>query len=100
MHRYNDGREEGFFQEDEDENQPPQEVEAIIAMQGDLLGTMELDLAEQSLNQQLLETAVKLARQDLFWYFRHPSTKMRRIERIYRRLTGLVRESLEEKEEE
>lgn len=93
MMRYNsdDGREEGFFQEDEDQEAPPQEVEAIIEMQGGLLEVMELDLTEQGLNQQLLETALSIAKQDIWWFLRKPATKVRRIERIYRRLTGLVR---------
>ncbi len=100
MKRYNeDGQGEGFFQEDDDQvSESPQEMEAIIDLQGGLLDAMELDLAEQGLNQALLDTAINLAKQDILWIFRSPVKKVRRIERIYRRLTSLVREGLEQEE--
>lgn len=101
MNRYNgDGQEEGYFQDDEDQmSESPQEVEAIIDLHGGLLDAMELDLTEQGLNQALLDTAIKLAKQDIWWYFRSPAKKLRRVEKMYRRLTGLVREGIKEEEE-
>ena len=100
MNRYGeDGQEEGFFQEEEDDNTPtPNEIEAIIDVQHSLLGAMELDLAEQALNQELLNTAIVLARQDLWWLFRSSPKKIRRIEKIYRRLILMIHKDLEQKE--
>jgi hypothetical protein len=98
MKRYNgEGQEEGYFQDDEQEAQS-QEVDAIIDLQGTLLDAMELDLAEQGLNQALLITAVEVAK-DFWWIFRSPAKKVRRIEKIYRKFVGLVRETIERKED-
>jgi hypothetical protein len=100
MNRY-DGQEqeEGYFQEDEEAPGESQE-EVIIDMQTGFLEAMELDLAEQGLNQDLLKIAIELAKQDIWWFFRSTSKRVRRVERIYRRLTGLVRETIEKEEEE
>ena len=100
MRRYGeDGPEEGFFQDEDGDEGVPQEVGAIIEMQTNMVEAMELDLVEQNLNQELLHTAIRLAKQDWLWWFRPHSKKLRRIERIYRRLTVLVRESLEKEED-
>jgi hypothetical protein len=92
MKRYEeeDGQEEGFFQDEPQDEQ--QEIEAVI----DMGAVIEADLHEQSLNQELLLTAIHIAKQDIWWFFRSPATKIRRIERIYRRLSALVRESFTE----
>ncbi len=93
MRRYNGN--EGFFRDDNEDEMPPDgDGEAIFEVEGDVLGAMELDIAEQALNQQLLQTSVEIASRDIWWRFRRPYTRVRRIERIYRRLAGLVRESL------
>lgn len=77
-----------FDSENEEGQEAIRDVE--ISIETDLLGAMELDLAEMSLNQQLLDKAMKIAKQDILWWLRKPATKMRRIERIYRRLNLLV----------
>lgn len=99
MKRYEeDGQEEGFFEEEVDESQEGMSVEATIDLQGNLIEVMQLELAEQGLNQELLDIAIDLAKQDFWWYFRNPIKKIRRVEKIYRRLANVVRETLGKEE--
>jgi len=87
------GDEDKFNFDNENEEDGEHEQEFEVNIDTDILGAMELDLAEINLSHQLLDRAVALAKQDLWWWFRRPAVKMRRVERIYRRLEYLTRTS-------
>jgi hypothetical protein len=102
MRRYG-GDGEGFFTDDDSSDEyekNPQEFDAVIDLGGqELLASMELDILEQGLNQELLSLSIQICRQNIFWYFRSHSTKVRKIVSTYRKLTKLVRETLEKEED-
>lgn len=83
-----DGDNGEFDFDGEAEDESGRNVE--ISIDTDVLGAMELDLAEVSLNHQLLDRAIKVAKQNVFWWFKSPAKKMKCIEKIYRRLDRLV----------
>ena len=71
-------RDNRFDFDGEDEEERDGNVE--INIEADLIGAMEVELAEIQLNQELLDRAMEVARQDWFWFFRSPIVKVRRID--------------------
>lgn len=92
----NGNGEEGFSYNDDDEDQ--EESEGLeghdfmddLIMENDAIDAMHLGLVEQQFKQMLLEKSAEIAKQDWMWYFRSPSTRIRRIEKVYERLNKLL----------
>ena len=89
MRNFYDGERFDFESENDNEDDP-REGDVEINIEADIIGSMELDLVQTGLNQKLLKQAIKVASQDIFWWFRNPSTKMRRIVKFYHRFAQLV----------
>jgi hypothetical protein len=71
---------EGFF----DENSPE------IPGAGDVVEIMHLELAEASLNHEIMKTVISALQKDFFWKFRSPASKLRMIEVGFRRIDKLI----------
>jgi hypothetical protein len=78
-----DGFHDGSGEEGEGEQVPDIDT-------NDILGMMEMDLAEMGLNQQLLDCAIQLASKEWLWRFRSDRTKVHRVSTIYRKLSKLI----------
>jgi len=57
---------------------------------------MQLDIAEQQLNQELMNRAIKIAKQSWFWSFKSIEKKMSKIELIYNHLKRILERDEEE----
>jgi len=82
----------------EDYEDDEEEMEAITYMTSTegIAAMMQMDIAQSELNQHLLEKAIKIARESLFWRFRATSWKMKEIEKIYRQLLKLTEDEEQE----
>lgn len=89
---------QNIFNEDEEMEDEEGEAYAFID-ESDLIGAMQLDIAEQELNQEMLEKAMKIAKQSWFWIFKSSSAKMSEIEFIYKKLKKIADEEEESEEE-
>lgn len=76
--------------DDDDEEFDEEEFMQEIMIDDSGIEMMHLGLVEQQFKQTLLDRAAEIAKQDWFWYFRNTSTRLKRIEKIYERLTKLM----------
>jgi len=86
--------ERNFFNEnyDEEDGESPEMEQFVKASKQDIMDVMHMELIEKEINSKLLEQAQGIARSDVFWYFRNNHTKVRRIERIYKKLKKMASE--------
>ena len=82
---------------DDYEDEDDEDMEAISYMTSTdgITAMMQMDLAQSELNQHLLEKAMKIARQNLFWIFKDSSWKIQEIEKIYKKLLKLTEDEEE-----
>lgn len=85
-----------FNNEPDDENEGEgegQEMEQFVkASKQDIMDVMHLELVEKELNQKLLEQAQQIASQDFWWVFRNSITKVKTIDKIYKKLKKITSE--------
>jgi len=67
--------------------------------ESDIMGAMQLDIAEQQLNQELMDRAIGIAKQSWFWSFKSIEKKMSEIELIYNHLKSILERDEDEEEE-
>lgn len=87
MERYyqnDDDDQESFFDSGDDHD-----VENFVGQDG-IIDVMHVELAQTELNHQLLDRAMALAKQSWLWYFRSAESRLKEVERIYVRLSGLT----------
>jgi len=79
--------------EDENEEGDGEEMEGFVkASKQDIMDVMQMELVEKELNQKLLEQAQAIASADMWWFFRNNITKLRCIDKIYKRLKKITSE--------
>lgn len=88
----NDEGSNQFFEDDDDENEEEQEDAVAYVDQEGLLEVMQMDLAQNELNQDLLAKAISIAEKSLFWRFRSTKSKMKEIQEIYKELVDMTNE--------
>ena len=88
-----DKEREPFFgsnnDDDEDDDDFSEETITFIDQQG-MVDMMHMDLAHTELNQQLIDKAITIAKQNWFWGFRSAAFKIKEIEEIYGSLLKLT----------
>lgn len=81
-----DEEEEGFFEPNEENN----EGEVSEQEYAEFLQQMQIQLAEQDLNQKLLSKSIKILEKSIFWRFRSVEAKLRLIDRVYKALQKVI----------
>lgn len=102
MRRFYDPDDDDFNIHNEDAELNDEELAAAYAFidESDLAHAMQIDLAEQELDQEMMNKAIKIAKQNWFWSFKSNKKKMSEIEFIYTELNRIRNQQLEEEEEE
>lgn len=95
MKRFSNGDNgEGFhFNEDADDNEDLYNEEDMSDMQMEYVGSMNdpgTDLIETHFRQKLLDKAAEIAKQDWLWNFRSVSTRVKMIEKVFKRLIKMI----------
>jgi len=67
-----------FFEDEFDEN--------------DIIEMAQVNLVSYDLNQKILQSAIKVAENSLFWKFKRPRKKLELIKKIYRAFSKLIEE--------
>lgn len=62
----------------------------VQASKQDIMDVMHMELIEQELNQKLMESARNIASCDWKWMFFNSATKLKRIEKIYKKLRKMT----------
>ncbi len=98
---FNEDDDEDFNIHDEEAELSEEEMATAYAFidQGDVINAMQLDLAETELDQELMDKAIEIARQNWFWSFKSIAKKMSEIEFVYNELKR-IRDQENENEEE
>lgn len=93
-----DSEDEDFniYNEDEEMNDDEMSTAYAFIDENDIMGAMQLDIAEQQLNQELLDRAIKIAKQSWFWSFKSVEKKMLKIELVYNHLKKIIERDEEE----
>lgn len=78
--------------DDDDENEHEDMEQFVRASKSDIMDVMQMELAEQELNQRLLEQAHTIAKAEWKWMFRSTTYKMKKVQRIFDRLKRIVSE--------
>jgi hypothetical protein len=76
-------------EQNEDEDDEIDEVAGPEAIQ-EFMDGMGLDLVDKQLRIEIYRIAERVCRQEWFWGFRSVSQKMRRIDKVYRRMVAAV----------
>ncbi len=83
--KYEDGYEESEFEDETENDNGEFEVddEAIIE-------AINVDLMQGDRNYRILEQAIKVASQDWFWSFKSENAKVKKISRLYKRMSKII----------
>lgn len=81
-----------FHNEPDDDNEHEDMEHFVQASKSDIMDVMQMELAEQELNEKLLTQAHKIASSEWRWIFRSTKYKMRKVQRIFERLKRIVSE--------
>jgi hypothetical protein len=88
-----DKMERYFHNEPDDQDDGGENIESFAnASKQDIMDVMQLELVGQELNQKLMDTARHIASSDWTWIFLRDSTKLRRIEKVYKKLRRMTSE--------
>jgi hypothetical protein len=74
---------------DEEDDEKMEEVSGPEVIQ-EFIDGIGLDLVDKQLRIELYKTAERICRQEWFWRFRSVSSKLKRIDKAYRRIVSLV----------
>ena len=87
---------ERYFHNEPDDNEDEQEHEDmehfVRASKADVLDVMHLEIAEQEINERLLQQAYKRASSEWKWTFRSTTFKMKKVQRIFDKLKRIISE--------
>lgn len=83
-----------FHNEPDDDNEDEHEdMEHFVrASKADVLDVMQMELAEQEINERLLQQAYKIASSEWKWSFRSTTFKMKKVQRIFNKLKRIISE--------
>jgi len=99
MRRFYDPDDDDFNIHDEEAELSDEELAAAYAFidESDLAQAIQIELAEQELDQEMMNKAIKIAKQNWFWSFKSSKKKISEIEFIYTELNR-IRDQQSEKE--
>lgn len=96
----NENDDESFFgSEDNFDDELDGEIVGFIDQQG-IIDVMQMDLAQNELNQSLLKQAIEIAKGGWFWAFKSTEKRLAEVESVYRKLSSMTSDPENDLDEE